>query len=520
MEKYIKTLPLSLFAAGVLLSSCDSDVAVSQKPETARDSFDGIVIFNEDNDRFFIYNQEMSEEALDSHIDNIAGGNITHYFMCPNGQRTSYDSKVHEPIWAPIDGKEPAEKWAVNCKLLRDRNIDPYSVWIRACRKRGISPWISMRMNDVHFATTPNCFRNQKFWRERPDLWRVPQKTLPTKGDWNDYAFNYKHKEVRDFQLALVKELFERYDFDGFELDWMRFGKHLTPGKETAEACYITEFIREVKKISDAYASRRGHKIGISARVHVTPEIALKNGLDCAEWAREKLVDIIVPSCMYISGDFDISVSDWRKYLGADAKHVAVIPSTDNGFTPSFKVKRRPITLALLYGWATAMRSNGADSLYVFNAFYQRKIVEEVRQHGLSESVARDGGRRHPVTYHHPDTVQLPVLLDKARDIKIVFGEIPSIPARGELSAVVAFADKDINPDGVSVKLNGHSSLSRSEVGNPKDFGNAARAVRFFFDYNALVGGRETLRVESLWGKPYNLIWCELDTTPAQPPRP
>ena len=48
-----------------------------------------------------------------------------------------------------------------------------------------------------------------------------------------DKAFDYGREEVRAYHTKLVKELIERYDFDGLELDWMRFGFHFRPGYES-----------------------------------------------------------------------------------------------------------------------------------------------------------------------------------------------------------------------------------------------------------------------------------------------
>ncbi len=33
----------------------------------------------------------------------MAGGKVTHFFMCPSGQRPSYGSEVWEPIWTGLD---------------------------------------------------------------------------------------------------------------------------------------------------------------------------------------------------------------------------------------------------------------------------------------------------------------------------------------------------------------------------------------------------------------------------------
>ena len=133
-------------------------------------SADSIVI-NEDNDHFFKGKPEdMTEKGLRDYISNFSGGKITHIFMCPNGQRTSYKSNVHEPIWECAPDAPHRNIWCDNCKRLYDAGIDPYSVWIDECRKQKISPWITVRMNDVHFITIPGYFRTMDYWRKHPEL--------------------------------------------------------------------------------------------------------------------------------------------------------------------------------------------------------------------------------------------------------------------------------------------------------------------------------------------------------------
>ena len=107
-----------------------------------------VVVVNEDNDHYFKQDSAlMTVEALEAYIDKMAGGKVTHFFMCPSGQRPSYGSKVWEPIWTGLDEPNGLKQgvyttWAKHAKLLFDKGIDPYEVWIRQCRKRGISPWL------------------------------------------------------------------------------------------------------------------------------------------------------------------------------------------------------------------------------------------------------------------------------------------------------------------------------------------------------------------------------------------
>ena len=65
-----------------------------------------ILAINEDNDHYFkLDSSRMTKEALEAYVDDLARGHVTHFFMCPQGQRASFDSKSWEPIWAGLNGR-------------------------------------------------------------------------------------------------------------------------------------------------------------------------------------------------------------------------------------------------------------------------------------------------------------------------------------------------------------------------------------------------------------------------------
>ena len=111
------------------------------------------LVINEDNDRYFKRAdlpgniEKTTAEACEQYLDTVlAGGKVTHFFMCVCGQRASYDSKAWEPIWKGLAGVEvngsPATNnaWCVNAKKMSDAGVDPYAIWTRRCREKGVSP--------------------------------------------------------------------------------------------------------------------------------------------------------------------------------------------------------------------------------------------------------------------------------------------------------------------------------------------------------------------------------------------
>lgn len=488
-----------------------------------------VLIINEDNDHYFKQTSDlMTREALEAYIDRMKGSHVTHFYMCPQGQRTSYKSGVHEAVWEGMqDGKpvnygsgEEGIRWASNCKKLYDAGIDPYSVWIERCRKDGISPWISMRMNDVHFVSTENYFRNFNFWREHPELWRVPDcKT----GNWTDCAFNYAKKEARDFYMACAKELLERYDTDGFEMDWMRFCLHLTPGHEAEEAHFLTEFVREVRKTARALEEKRGHKILISVRVPAVPEGSAQLGMNAVEWAREGIIDQIVASCFFSSSDFNISANDWKKAIGNP--DFPIYAGTDDGVSCGNGVSRTSLTYEMYNGWANNMYSNGSDGLYLFNLVYRPAMFEHIIARGYAPAEVRNAHRRHVVSYrdylaNYPGLekeMQLPKTLtaESPVNIGVQFGKKPE--KAGTLTVVAGFREAEGLADAViSAALNG----TEAEAGKVQEFpdavrlGGMKRALRFEFPLAAACDGMNTVTLTLKEGKTQQAGWVEMEYIP------
>lgn len=336
------------------------------------------LVVNEDNDHFFkLPASWMNREGLVRYLDDVLQGPVTHFVMCVNGQRTSYDSKTWEPIWKGIS--EPARKdtattsdgthdrWAVNAKSLFDQGIDPYAVWIQRCREKGVQPWVSIRMNDNHWVTVSNYFRNATFCRTRCDLWRNPNAS----GDWYDYCLDFRHREVQDYTFAQIAEMTERWDVDGVELDWMRSPLQLRKGCERSDAQYLTEFMRRVRTMVREVSKRRGRDIRLAVRLPRSPHLAVRAGYDVDVWLREGLMDLVIGSSVFWP-DPALPVADWLAYVKRHNASVFFLPSIDCFQLPD---------VAHFRGMAGSYYRGGAKGLYLFNAPYCGKYDTDGRHH-------------------------------------------------------------------------------------------------------------------------------------------
>jgi hypothetical protein len=480
----------------------------------------GLLIVNEDNSHFFGSRppEEMTRAGLVAWVDGYANTRVTHLFLSPNSMRASFRSRTREAIWDPVAGVEPKELWPQNAKRLHEAGLDPYAIWIARARERGLSPWLSMRMNDIHSVDVPESFMHSEFWRANPRWRRVPGGPVQP---WVNHALNYAHAEVRAHQAAFLQELFERYDPDGVELDWMRFGFHLTPGREREEAPLLDAFVRDARRLADDWSRRRGHPIRLGVRVPAHPDAAAGLGLDAIRWARAGWVDLIVPCPFWRTSDFDIPVEIWRERLGADAARVAVVPGFEHNLRAWLTGVTVPNDLATLRGFAASAQHRGADSLYLFNWMDSQTRPVSAADYavllrtGLALPALAGQPRRHPVTYRDtvpdgfPDGTQLPVEAAEGGRFRIHVGQ-PD--ATSPAYVVIGLTDRSaVLGAKLDVSLNGTRLLPASELFEPKQFGGAARALAYRVPPEALRPGYNEVAAQQLdRGPPQQIGWVEI----------
>lgn len=363
------------------------------------------IYFNEDNEHFYACHpaSDMTEEGVRGLVDTYAQtGTVKGLLFCTNIQRALFDSNVWERFRdLEISGPYP---YVENLRLLSERGVDHFAVWLERCAELEIEGWLSMRMNDSHGLKEAQNNRTEsrlcrwpsRKWRDNPQLRRAPYRS---ERSWEG-SYNYLLPEVREHHLALIRELLERYDPFGLELDWMRWGMMFPPGFEREGQKVLTAFVKEVRRLADKAEKRLGHPVKLAHRLPAHPESCLNFGYDVISWGEAGCADMVTLSSFLNCNSMDPQVSLWKKMLpeGMVINYCAE-PATVPYPRPGKVVIRDEAMLAA----ASAAYSCGIDNIYLFNECYRESGDLSVLQHLLTamsdpEKLKREI-RLFPVTY-------------------------------------------------------------------------------------------------------------------------
>ncbi|MCF7853327.1 MAG: hypothetical protein K9N51_00905 [Candidatus Pacebacteria bacterium] len=486
---------------------------------------------NEDNSHFFYTraDQPATVETVDALVDQYAGTQVKVLLFSPNSMRTSYGSRVWDPIWRGYDPEGPddqpllesldpdrragARRWIHTAWAFDRAGIDVYARWIERCRTHGIAPWLSMRMNDIHAVDDVRSFMHSEFWREHPEYRRVPYRFT----GWADRAFDYGHEAVRDYHFRLIEELAERYDFDGLELDWMRFGFHFRPGHEAEGAELLTAFTDRTRRLLDHWESRRGHRIRLGARVPSRPATALGLGMDAVTWARKGLIDWLVVTPFWATAEPDMPVELWRELLRGTG--VKLCAGLELLLRPCPEVKPQTNSLETVRGAAVSLLYRGADRIYLFNYMDAQTTLDEpdeyprlLREIGEPAAMAKEP-RRHVLTFSdtwavgEPRAAALPAEVTKGgwQAFRLHIGPKPE---RGAAWVVLAFDPAgDVEGAAVAVRLNGElcGAAEPVELDKPRP---EAPAWRYRIPLDALHAGYNVVELQA--PSELTVTWAEL----------
>ena len=269
-------------------------------------------------------------DAADVQIDSV-------WWCWGEGNQSPWPSSI-----MPLYDSEGYRQW-------KEQGIDIAAIFAEESRKRGIESFYNYRINGSDNDLGP--FSKLPMKLKHPE-WLIHTWPGPV-GLWN-----YAIPEVRRYKLSILREIAERFDYDGISLDFARVCPVLPPGKAWANRDKMTDFLREFRSITQEVAHRRGRPLLVGARIPENLEGCHFDGLDIETWVREGLVDVLALGIR----NFDVDIAAFRRIVAGT--HVKLYPSVDDhhasdGYaTPPIDIYR---------GVAANWWRQGADGIQTFN---------------------------------------------------------------------------------------------------------------------------------------------------------
>ena len=314
----------------------------------------------------YSYDPPMSLQEAWAPVDEVAGTSVdTFVYGSGAGPAVMHDSRVGEVWGRRFETFDSVWAWRAfeNVKSLIDAGHDPLNLLIDRAHEKGMEFFASLRLNHpMDPADVDNPFN----WQFRMDH---PEWCIRGKGE---YAFNWVYPEVRAERFAYIEEYLTQYDIDGLELEFTFCPYYFEHGEGHANAHIMTEYLRDVRALTDEVGRARGRRIEIGAKVLPTREGNLAQGLDAAAWVQEGLLDFIVPT-IYLDRQIDPNLPfEWLVDLaeGTDCEVYPTLQRSIRGLDLA-EDRVRPRSLDLhagldhLRAGAASYWDRGANGIYL-----------------------------------------------------------------------------------------------------------------------------------------------------------
>jgi hypothetical protein len=367
------------------------------------------VFINEDDSHFTSCHprEDMTREGIERLVDYfVEDTQVGGVLFCVNYQKALYRSKVWEYLCDGYDPHGPDDQPFLknidlstgghgrhmldNMLTLDAQRIDRHQIWLDRCRHHGVEGWLTVRMNDCHglqehrrrFEAGDGDYRGwalmfpSKLWKSNPPWRRAGYREERSL----EGAFNFAIDEVRRHHLALIAEVLDRWAMDGIELDWMRWGMNFAPGQEAAGRAILTDFMGQVRDLTDRAQRRRSRPIRLGVRVPDEIEVCEALGYDPLAWSERKLVDQVVLSWFGGRASYTQPIALWRRLFGPDVRILSHCCGVVTPY-PEFGLTRLVGHDDVHRGVASSLLHRGADGLYLFNDCYaQSSRPDEFKQ--------------------------------------------------------------------------------------------------------------------------------------------
>ena len=267
---------------------------------------------------------------------------------------------------------------------------DMVGAFVARCRKVGVAPFVSLRLNDSHgkeFVDTPgggdipeipgyslHCVN--RFYKEHPQYRIDPDPAKVGKEHWNTRVLNWSNPEVVNWMFGFVAEIAETYDIDGLELDFMRHCNFFRVSETTfaQRAAVMTGFVKRVRALLDRTAKPGRHR-WLGARIPCYAVALEPLGLDLTAMTAAGL-ELLNLSPYYLTAQ-QVDIAEIRRLAPDASIHLELTHSVagvgrvagtyDNTLFLRTTDEQFQTAAHLAY-------ARGADGVSVFNFAYYREF--------------------------------------------------------------------------------------------------------------------------------------------------
>lgn len=236
-------------------------------------------------------------------------------------------------------------------KIWWDHGIDYIAELVKESRKRKLEVFWNHRISEV--------FSSGWAWSTRAD-----NPLLHSHPDWfikswyDQGLWNLAAPEVREYKLAYLNELIQRYELDGIQIDFSRHVPCLPVGRQWELRENVTEFVRRVRLMMLEMEKKLGRPLLLAVKVPQNLEGCRMDGFDVEIWAKQNLVDIFTLG----SRSVDVDLANFRQITAGH--NIKLQPCWDDHH--STDAYRSP-TLETYRGIFGNWWQQGADGVVIFN---------------------------------------------------------------------------------------------------------------------------------------------------------
>ena len=323
--------------------------------------------------------------AIHKFVDNLADQGVNTLVVNPNTKVAWYPSRAVPTVLDGYKRNDPEHFKARNpdCYWFRPDFLDPYLDlaeagvdWleeaITASHRRGLTAWISVRMNDPHHGANPADPMNPPELTDAALQLGGREANPDCSYEMATQGLNYARPEVRDYMLRMIRELVGDYDADGLQLDWLRVPACCPPGADATTIEMMSEWFRAIRRLCDERAVRSGRPFPLGMRVPGNYRMLKHIGIDVAGLVQEGVLDFICAS-NFMQTAWDLPHDRLRRELGPNLQIFGV---TELIFSFLWSRIEDAPTGRYLCAHPPALRANvagklvlGADGIEVFNFF-------------------------------------------------------------------------------------------------------------------------------------------------------